>query len=248
MEEIDISQLYSYFKSKIIYVLFAISIAFCASCIYVSKIRVPEYTSSTTVLLNQASENTAISTSDISLNKSLVTTYGEIIKSKRVLVTTLEELNLDYSYQELFKMVTVGEVTDTSIIKISVTNQDKNLSCDIANKIAEVFTREIVSIYNIENLSIIDKAEVMNKPSSASTTKIVGISSIAGAFISIIIIFIVFYFDKTIKSEEDIERLTGLPVIGIVPLSREKVKSSEHRKYYKDLAKKKNSFVLPKEK
>ena len=121
--------------------------------------------------LNQANENSAINTSDINLNKSLVTTYGEIIKSKRVLNQVIEKLNLDLTYKELNSMVSVGEITDTSIISIKVTDKDNELACEIANEIADVFASEIVSIYKIENISTIDKAEVSETPSSASTLK-----------------------------------------------------------------------------
>ena len=128
MEELDITQLFNYFKSKIIYIIFATSIFFCLSSIYVNKFRVPKYTSETTILLNQANENSAINTSDINLNKSLVTTYGEIIKSKRVLNQVIEKLNLDLTYKELNSMVSVGEITDTSIISIKVTDKDNNVT------------------------------------------------------------------------------------------------------------------------
>ena len=67
MEEIDIGQLLGYFKSKIIYIIFAMSIAFCLSSIYVNKFRVPEYTSYTTILLNKTNESTAITSSDFAL-------------------------------------------------------------------------------------------------------------------------------------------------------------------------------------
>lgn len=243
MEEIDISQLLSYYKSKIIYIVFAMAIAFCLSSIYVNKFRVPEYTSSTTILLNQSNSNTSISSTDISMNKQLVSTYSEIIKSKRVLTQTIEELNLDMTYGTLYSTIAVGAVTDTSIIRISVTNEDNELAAAIANNIAGVFTKEIVDIFKIENISIIDTAEVSESPSSASITKIVGIATIAGAFVAVAAIFLIFYFDTTIKNEEDIEKATGLPVIGLVPISREKVKASQHRKYYKDLAKKHMSDI-----
>ena len=246
MEEIDISQLLGYFKSKIIYVIFAMSISFCLASIYVNKFRVPEYTSSTTILLNQSSESTAISSTDITLNKSLVTTYNEIIKSKRVLTQVINELALDYDYNELFSKISVGEVTDTSIIKISVTDPDNVLAANIANTIANTFTKEIVDIYKIENISIIDKAEVSTIASSTSTLKIIGVATIAGAVLAIAVIFIVFYFDTTLKNEEDVEKATGYPVIGVVPVSREKIKGSAHRKHYEELAKKhKSQEILP---
>lgn len=246
MEEIDINQLLSYFKSKIIYIIFAMAIFFCLACIYVNKFRVPEYTSFTTVLLNQANDSEQINSSQVDLNRKLISTYNEIIKSKKILNQVIDKLSLDYTYSDLVSKISVGEVGDTSIIKISVTDTDSTLAAEIANTIADVFSQEIVTIYNIKNISTIDKAEPSSIASSTSTIKIIGVSTIAGAFISVAIIFILFYFDTTLKNEEDIERITGLPVIGMVPASREKIKYSQHRKYYDDLAKHhKNQDIVP---
>lgn len=246
MEEIDINQLLNFFKSKIIYIIFAMAIAFCLACIYVNRFRVPEYTNYTTVLLNQSSDVEQINASSVELNRKLISTYNEIIKSKKVLNQVIDKLSLDYNYSGLASKISVGEVGDTSIIKISVTDSDSSLAAEIANTIAEVFSQEIVTLLKIENISIIDKAEVSTVASSTSTIKIITIATLAGAFISVAIIFILFYFDTTLKNEEDIERLTGLPVIGMVPTSREKIKYSQRRKYYDDLAKHhKNQNVVP---
>lgn len=246
MEEIDVGQLLGYFKSKIIYIIFAMSIAFCLSSIYVNRFRVPEYTSYTTILLNKTNENSSITSTDLQIDKSLVSTYSEIIKSKRVLRTVINNLALDMEYGTLVSKVNVGSVTDTSILKISVTDSDSSKAASIANEIAEVFSEDIQEIYKIENISIIDVAEITSVASSTSTMKIIGIATIAGAFLSIAVIFVIFYFDTTIKNEEDIERATSLPVIGIVPISREKIKGSAHRKYYKEKAKKhKSQEILP---
>lgn len=237
MEEIDISQLLDYFKSKIVYIFFAMALAFCVSAIYVYQFRVPEYTSYTTVLLKQSGET--ISQNDINVNNSLVSTYSEIIKSKMILKQVISSLDLDYSYSELHGKITVGEVNDTDLIKISVTDVDNELAADIANTIADVFTKEIVDIYNMENISVIDEAEVTEVPSSASAFKIIAIVTVAGAFVSLAVIFVIFYFDTTLKNEEEIEKITGIPVIGVIPLSRERIKGSQHRKYFEDVAKNK---------
>ena len=236
MEEIDISQLLDYFKSKIVYIIFAMALAFAASAIYVYNFRVPEYTSYTTVLLTQSGES--INANDLNMNNSLVSNYSEIIKSKRVLKQVISNLNLDYEFGQLQGKIVVGEVNDTDLIKISVTDADAELAADIANEIADVFSKEIPIIYGTQNTSIIDVAEVSKVASSASALKIILIITLAGAFVAVVVVFVIFYFDTTIKNEEEIEKLTGLPVIGIIPLSRERIKASQHRKFYDNVAKK----------
>jgi capsular polysaccharide biosynthesis protein len=36
--------------------------------------------------------------------------------------------------------------------------------------------------------------------------------------LSLGLIFLTYYFDKTIRDEEDIEKLIGLPILGTVPV------------------------------
>ena len=106
------------------------------------------------------------------------------------------------------------------------------MQCNCYNEIANVFSKEIPLIYGTQNTSIIDVAEVSKIPSSASAIKIILIVTLDGAFVAVGIVFVVFYFDTTIKNEEEIERLTGLPVIGVIPMSRERLRTSQHRKFY----------------
>ena len=110
MEEIDLVQLFNYFKSKWFYILFAVSLAFCVSSIYVNQFRQLEYTSYTKIILNQASTSETISNQDINLNQSLVPDYTEIIKSKLVLNQVNDLLDLNMEYEDLVKKISVNGV------------------------------------------------------------------------------------------------------------------------------------------
>ena len=184
MEEIDLVQLFNYFKAKWFYILFAASLAFCVSSIYVNQFRQLEYTSYTKIILNQASSSETISSSDINLNQSLVPDYTEIIKSKLVLNQVIDLLDLDLEYEDLVDMISVTGIKDTSVIKISVTHVDPNLACDIASTIANVFMKEVGDIYKLDNISVLDESEVSLKSSSTSALKIIAIAIVVGVIIS----------------------------------------------------------------
>ena len=49
----------------------------------------------------------------------------------------------------LKKNISVTAVKDTEVIQIAVRNLDPNKAAQIANKIAEVFSKKVVEIYNI---------------------------------------------------------------------------------------------------
>lgn len=214
MEEINISELLEYFKSKIGLCL-VISTGICILCvIYAIVIQKPMYSSSTTVILGGSSET--ITQNDITINKNLVNTYTEIVKSRRVLEQVINELSLDLSYSELNSFVTVKPVNNTEIIKIIVNSEDSLESMNIANATADYFSEEVKELYNMDNVNILDSAIEATRPYNINIPKQLCIYLILGVAIAFCTIFIMFYFDRTIKSVEQVEQKIKLPILGSV--------------------------------
>lgn len=220
MEEIDLKELYEYFKSKIIWVIITVLVVLVIGNIYANFIRVPMYRSSTSVVLVSENQNETYNNNDIQLNKNLVGTYTEIIKSRKVLNKVINNMGLEYKVTELTKNVSVDAIQNTEVIRISVKDKDADLATQIANEIANVFITEIQKIYNLNNVSIVDKAVKASKPYNVNYIKDNIIFIAIGLVLSSGIIFISFYFDTTIKTSEDIEKKLGLTVMGVVPKVR----------------------------
>ena len=218
MEELNLNELFSYMWSKKLVILLIAVIFLTGSIVYSTFLQKPMYQSYTTILLTKE-ENTAITTTDLNLNRILVDTYSVIIKSNTVIKQVINNLNLDYSVGSLKKLVTVESVNDTEIIKITVKNSDAVLAKDIANEIAKVFNSEIVKLYNIQNIGVVDRAEVNNVPYNVNIIKQVVLATIRGCVLAFALVFVVFYFDTTVKSAEDVEKKLGLAVIGTIPFS-----------------------------
>ena len=218
MEEIDLKEMFDYFRGKVIWILVACIFAVIIGNTYTLLRRVPMYKSNTTIALVSEHQNEGYNTSELQLNKNLVSTYSEIIKSRKVLEPVLNNLNLDYSYGALKSNVSVSSVTNTEIIKIVVADKDPEVATKIADEIAKVFTEEIQKIYKINNVSIVDTAVADTKPYNVSFIKDNAIYIAIALVLSCGIIFICFYFDTTIKTSEDIENKLGLTVVGTVPM------------------------------
>lgn len=225
MEEIDIKEILSFFLSKIYIVVI---ITFCCvviSMIYGLFLKTPMYRSSTTLVLagsNIESSETTITQGEITLNQKLVSTYREIIKSRLILEQVIDNLNLNRSVESLSGGVTVTSESDTELIRITVSDKDANTAKNIANEIASVFSKEIVEIYNIKNCRVIDKAYTAVAPYNINFVKQLLITLVIAFLLSCIDIFILYYFDTTIKSTEDIERKICLPILGSIPDSQKR--------------------------
>ena len=228
MEELDLKELFEIFWSKKVQIILIILIFAVIGVIYTIGFVTPVYTSSTTLVLASSHSGdmtdktpttaNSITTTDITLNSNLVSTYSVLIKSKDVLSQVLSNLNINISWEELKNNVSVSAVEDTEVIEISVTNKNPQYSADIANEIAKVFTNKVGEIYNINNVHVVDRAEVEINPSNINHTKDVIIFAFIGAVIAVIYVLIANMLDTTIKTAEDIERLFKLPVLASIPV------------------------------
>ncbi|MNI80847.1 Capsular polysaccharide type 8 biosynthesis protein cap8A [compost metagenome] len=115
-------------------------------------------------------------------------------------------------------MISVSSKKDTEMLQIMVLNENPQLSSQIANNTAEVFSKEIVNIYNIKNVSIIDKADISEKPYNLNVIKQMLMFFISGFILSLILSFIVYYFDTSVKSPEEVESKLGLPLLTVIPI------------------------------
>lgn len=222
MEEINLKELFDYFVSKWFMVALAAVVCVVFGAVYTIFFKTPLYNSYTTMVLTTNNENTninqSITQSDITLNKNLISNYRVIMKSHSILNQVINNLNLNMTTDELKKMVNVTTEDDTEIIRISVNGTDKETAKDVANEIARVFSNDVARYYSIKNVAIVDYAEVSNNPYNISLLKTVVLAMLIGVVLSCAVIFVMFYFDTTIKSTDEIETKIGLPTLGVVPL------------------------------
>lgn len=223
MEELDLKDLFSIFWSKKVHIILIVLIFIVLGVIYTVGFTTPMYNSSTTLLLagseSSGGETTnSITTTDITLNSKLVSTYSVLVRSKDVLSQVISNLGMNISWESLRNNVKVSSVEDTEVIEISVTTNNAENSANIANEIAKVFTEKVAEIYNINNVHVVDEAEPENTPSNINHEKDVIIFAFIGLVVSVIYVLIANMLDTTIKTAEDIEKEFKIPVIASIPV------------------------------
>ena len=220
MEEVDLKELFVYFIRRISIIVAMTVLCLLTGIVYTMFIKTPLYRGDTTLILvnrNLENSNSAITQSDVLLNQKLVSTYTQIAKSKKVVKQVIEDLNLKYSYSDLYSHISVSNVNDTEIIKISVSDKEPEKAAQIANTRANVFRDEISEVCHLENITILDKAEVQSTPYNIKVVKTAGICFVAGVAMSVMLLFILYYFDNSIKSSDEVEKKLGIAVIGTIP-------------------------------
>jgi len=227
MEEIDLKELVQLFWTKKIQIILIIAIFAVVGVIYSVGFVTPKYQATTSLLLatnsaqSAAGVDSSITTTDVTLNSKLVSTYSKLVKSDKVVRTVISNLSLNMEEATLKKIVSVTAAEDTEFIEISVKDEDPALATKIANEIAKVFIENVKEFYGVENVHVVDAAEVPQAPYNINHVKDVVIFAFVGAVIAVGYVFIVNMLDTTIKSEEDIEKNFGLTVLATMPLYEE---------------------------
>ena len=162
--------------------------------------------------------NKEVSMSDVQLGSALTGDYEGIIKSRVVLNKVIENLKLDLTYKQLYNMVSVENPDSTRILKIYVTALMAPEAVDIANEILSVSIGEIPHVLGSSTPTVLDQADelfVENTRRSVVSYALIGV--LAGIVIACGIVAVSVITNTSIKSEEDIQKCSGLSVLGAIP-------------------------------
>lgn len=179
----------------------------------------PVYQASTQVLVNQKDvDNSSLDGMQVKTNVDLINTYGVILKSPAILEEVIKELDLSQNVDTLNQQITVNSQENSQVFSVTVKDKDPIEAAKIANTVSETFQKEIPSIMNVDNVSVLSKAVLKEKsaPIEPHPSMNITIALIIGLIVGIGLVFLLEYMDNTIKNENDAEKLLGLPVLGCI--------------------------------
>ncbi|MEM1502833.1 YveK family protein [Domibacillus sp. 8LH] len=216
-ETISLKELAQTLKKRLKLIILITIAAALISGIISYFVLTPIYQSSTQVLVNQAkTEQQLYNPSEVQTNLQLISTYNVIMKSPAILEKVAQNLDLNLTTEQLSSKITVASEQDSQVVNVTVQDENPGLAADIANETARVFQEDIVKIMNVDNVSILAAAEVGENPSPVKPQPLlnIAIAMVVGLMVGIGLAFLLEYLDNTIKSEQDIEKTLGLPVLG----------------------------------
>ena len=202
---------------------------------YASYFVTPMYESSVLMYVNNSDFSVgvtsfSISSSDISAAKSLVETYLVILKTRMTMDDVIAQGQLDYSYEQLCKMISAESVNDTEIFSVTVKTDDPYEAERIANTIAIVLPEKINAVVDGSSVRIVDYAVVPSEKVSPSIPKYTILGMMMGAMLSCLIIAIIEITDNQIRSEDYLlETYPEIPLLSVVP---DMLNERHHDNYY----------------
>jgi len=220
LEEISIKEVLFILKKRMKLILSLFLVAILLSGIISVFVLDKVYQANTTLMVGRPKDYVSdanIQYNELLLNQKLVSTYGELIKTRAVAEEVIDNLNLDLSYEQYKAKVNVSLVKDTELIQIIVKDTDPSVARVIADETANVFMDKVQEIMKVDNVHVIDKAEIPTKPVSPNITLNIAIAAVLGLMIGVFLSFLLEFLDNTIKTPEDVEKYLNLPVLGSIP-------------------------------
>ncbi|MDR3583745.1 MAG: Wzz/FepE/Etk N-terminal domain-containing protein [Desulfosporosinus sp.] len=182
----------------------------------------PMYQADTTLYImnrdKMSLKDQSLSSQDLEATQQLVRQSTEIITSRLVTAAVLRDVKqYNLTEKELLLMVNINSNLNSNLIKISARGSDPTVVAAVANATGSEFMIQIRQLTNSNILNVLDEAIVPNFPVPNNGPQKVFLGMLAGLFVALGIIYILEYFDTTVRSAEDIENGLNVRVIGIIP-------------------------------
>ena len=162
---------------------------------------------------------------EINLYQRLITTYSEVIKSKKLINESIKGSKMNYlqdkyenvNYDLLMKNLTINPIANTQIIEIKYKSLNPQQSYDLLYSITENLISYSKELYPNVNITILEQVHVNLKPLMNKKLIIIGIGLMLGLIVGIGGIIGVMYLNNTYKNQKSLEEEIGLTVIGVIP-------------------------------
>lgn len=176
----------------------------------------PQYQSSVVLYVNNAQERNVYA-GDLTTSRNLVDSILVILKTRQTMLDVISYSDADHSLPELEKMISATAVNNTEFFRITVTSPDVYEAETIANAIGSILPRHISDVLEGTSAKVVDPAVIAAKPSTPNYGQYALLGGVCGLGLALVILLLSVLFDDTIRSGEELLRVSPVPVLAKVP-------------------------------
>lgn len=167
-------------------------------------------------------QGTQFQIDDISRIQTLMGTYSAIAKTSSVAERTVKELKLKVSAGEIRRNISASPQTETPFLDLILIWTVPQEALDILDVFTDIYIEEARSIYSMYNIKIMERDSIPQKVVISRLNLFATFGFFAGIIISLLLIFALEFMNSKLNTEEDIEKSTGLPVLGLIPKQKKR--------------------------
>ena len=215
--EIDLLELLAYYRERIVWIILGFLAGAVIAGLITYYLITPDYTATSKMYMVSSSSQSVVDLTDLNIGQSLSKDYVELLKTRPIIESVIEEQGLDYDYAQLLSMLSMSTLSDTRIIAIRATSKDRGEALMIANALADKGVKELPKLMETPQPHIAEYAIIPVNPSSPSFSRNTMIGALIGMIIVLGIFTIRFMLDDSFKTAEDIEKEFGVIPLTVIP-------------------------------
>lgn len=179
----------------------------------------PEYASKATLYILRQNEggSTSDASNEFSLALKLVNDCTYMLKSHAVLDEVRDQLELDMSYSELYDRISTSNPENTRVLEVTARADTPEDAKRIVDALCEIGTEKIASTMSMEQMNLFEYGVLEEKPCNGTSVWIYFLVGVIAAVLVYIVFLLAFLLDDRIRSDEEIEKLLGLSILGDIP-------------------------------
>lgn len=227
---IDLLDLAKVILNKIWIVVIGVVLGIVLSFTVTKVLMTPQYEATSVIYI--FSKTTSItSLADLQVGSQLTADFQIIATTRDVVEDVIKTLNLDSSYEQLVRQISVTNPASSHMLQVTVTDPNPERAAKICNALSDKLRDQIADIINTDKPSMVQRAVVPTQRSSPDTRKNVGIGALLGAVISAAFIVLRYVLDDTIKTREDVEKYLGVDVLAAFPIVKDYNKNVQGNRF-----------------
>lgn len=231
--EIEIVDIWRAIRHRLLFIFVMAGVAAIVTGLVNFYIFTPKYEAVTKVMVIKHSSDKTIGYDDLVTSEKLLKTYSEIVKSNRVAEDVISSLKLKVSPKQLMSQLKVQGNNESLITSILIVDEDPAKAVAISNEFSKISLDKWRSIMKMDNVYILDEAKLDKKPTPVwpKPYLYMTMSFILAIMFGMGMAVFLEFMDKTIKTEEQIEQILHLPVLGVIPRVNSKEEKKKNNQY-----------------
>lgn len=223
---IDIKEIWGLFIKRLWIAALAAIIAMSAAFVVDKLTWQPAYSSTGTIHILRDTKDQAYNELYYNYNSSLgvVNDCKYIINSTKVLSYVKEEVEKNpenvgvrISIPRLRNNISIQNPEDTRMLEITVQAATPELAKEIVDILCDKSVKEINDNISSEQSRVYCKGTFSDTPCNLTSILLYLIIGLAAVLAVYIVFFIILLFDDTIKTDDDIQKHLGVPILGDIP-------------------------------
>lgn len=218
VQNITLSEMVSLFIRQLKWLLIGLVVGALLLSMYTVLLVDDRYTSSVSLYVKNTEDTKdgVATTNNLHAARMLTNSYVLILQDPETLQKMAKRMTVSASVLDIYNALKINTAEDTAIINVSATTNDAILSQAICQALCDVAPEMLSSIVGagaVRTLGTVPAA-VKTGPNALKNGLLGGV---AGLLLAAAVVFVVYLCDTTVKSKEELQRMTDLPILGEIP-------------------------------